>query len=67
MTDLKPCPYCGGITFQVCDFSKCAFVQCTKCGMTGPHKTWGSEEDRKENCQVAWNVMTKKKGDYNDR
>jgi len=66
MSELNSCPYCGCDRFQVCDFGKCAFVQCQDCGMTGPHKTRGCEEDRKYNCQAAWNVMTKKHGDWHE-
>ena len=69
MSDLKPCPFCGGEAkmvswrLQGADHMQCGYVHCTKCNAKGDD--WNDirtatrhETIREENGIKAWNTRT---------
>ena len=54
MSELKPCPHCGGTDLQIVETDMtCCIRCCTKgCWLEGPVK------ERKESAIVAWNYLT---------
>lgn len=59
MTELKPCPFCGGNARMVFDFD--LKIECTQCGAT-VYSCATIEEDPKRAVYDAWNRRTIKKG-----
>lgn len=55
MTELKPCPACGGTDLQIVETDMtCCIRCCTKgCWLEGPTKEW------KPSAIEAWNAMTR--------
>ena len=60
MSDLKPCPFCGGKaeiqhTEKRSEYGECAFIVCTHCGANGQMvtKAWAYSADEK--AIEAWN------------
>ena len=51
MTELKPCPFCGGepVLFES-HFSGIFYVVCKDCGLTAPHRL------TKEKAMNVWNL-----------
>lgn len=55
MTELKPCPFCGGEAF-VRYIMPCSAVQCEKCGAsTGIYSDYYEEVDGRSKAIEAWN------------
>ena len=59
MTDLKPCPFCGGegklVIPNPWDPYK-AFVRCKECGITGPVVWMVDDEKFKATAVKKWNT-----------
>ena len=59
MTDLKPCPFCGGEGKLVIPDSwdpYKAFVRCKECGITGPTVWMVDDEKFKTTAVKKWNT-----------
>ena len=59
MTDLKPCPFCGGEGKLVIPDSwdpYKAFVRCKECGITGPVVWMVDDENFKATAVKKWNT-----------
>ena len=54
MTELKPCPFCGGEVYIVKGFSGLHMILCGNCGLTAGFQ---SKEGKKESVK-AWNRRT---------
>lgn len=57
MTELKPCPFCGGKATLVNNQSGTVYVECTKCFAMGErmYDWWG---ETTEQAIEAWNRRT---------
>lgn len=51
MNEMKPCPFCRCRVVSLEDIKRQCFVECSKCGATGPVY----DRDKKEKAVEAWN------------
>ena len=58
MTELKPCPFCGGradlVLVDGCESWR-AHIECTECGAESPTVWWMDDEDFKGTAVKKWN------------
>jgi len=57
MSELKPCPYCGGAAYFEIDSDRWEWVECGSCGMQG-NRAASLMEDCKPKLVEAWNRRT---------